>query len=269
MTHSSQRVFGVYDRPNKRACRKQGFRNLLAAAILIPLVLSACASAPQKLSTGSVSVQEVQPEIKKGWWAARFKMNWPEGAEPAWYLDLLLARRVVSPVLQQYKGDVVLWRFHRRASRDQAGHQFSFIFYSSSATARNIYSGIKSDKTLKHLKKAGAVLRDSYDNTQRIAKPHIGDTSDPNWSPNLQKSWPYFIMGVSQTWLDLIELTLPDAGRGKSPSSFKDLKALYTNVNNSIDKLWQAEGGHAFLHHLNAIFGYVPVEVYEKRQMTF
>lgn len=239
--------------------------------VLVVLTLCGCASTSQKSSVFEAAhpAAIMEQVYDQGWWAVRFKMNWPEGAEPAWYMDSLLAHKVVSPVLQQYRGEVVLWRFHRRASRDIAGHQFSFLFYSSPMTARKIYNGIKSEKILGQLKKDGAVIKDSYDDTERVTKPHIDDTSDPKWSPNLQKSWPYFIMGVSQTWLNLIDLTLPDVASDQPQSPVEGLKALYRDVNDSISQLWQEEGGHAFLHHLNAIFGYVPVEFYEKRQMTF
>lgn len=33
--------------------------------------------------------------------------------------------------------------------------------------------------------------------------------------------------------------------------------------------LWQNEGRHAFLHHLNALFGYEPILIIEKRPMRF
>ena len=46
-----------------------------------------------------------------------------------------------------------------------------------------------------------------------------------------------------------------------------DLLNLYRNVNDSIDKIWIKDGQHAFLHHLNAIFGYEPV--YIRNMMKF
>jgi hypothetical protein len=33
----------------------------------------------------------------------------------------------------------------------------------------------------------------------------------------------------------------------------------YTEVLRRIDALWRDHGGHVFLHHLNALFGYAPV----------
>ena len=51
------------------------------------------------------------------------------------------------------------------------------------------------------MKRAGLIIKDSYDDTSQITKPNIGDTSDLNWSSPVKKSWPYFMMGVSQMWL--------------------------------------------------------------------
>jgi len=264
------RVCSVCRRERERLDKCAAICGLMVVAWVL-LMLCGCAATVQKPSVleAAHAVGAADRKSDQGWWAVRFKINRPEGAEPSWYMDPLLAHGVVSPVLRRYRGEIVVWRFHRRAGRDQASHQFSFLFYCSPATARKIHADIKSDKLLQQLKRDGAIIKDSYDDTERVTRPHIEDTSDPSWSPNVQKSWPYFIMGVSQTWLDLIELTVADAAGDYHPSSTDDLKALYRKVNGSINQLWRKEGGHAFLHHLNAIFGYTPVEIYEKRQMTF
>lgn len=246
------------------------FRSWVAIVSVVASLLSGCATIEKSPAPESERAK-VTPgsELPNGWWYVRFKMKWPEGKEPSWYMDPLLAKEVVAPVLFELQQGIALWRFHRRASRDRAGHQFSFIFYASPATASAVYDRIRSDGTLQVLKKAGAVIADSYDDTNRVTRPHIQDTSDPHWSLDLQKSWPYFIMGVSRTWLELIELQSAKVEKTEDLSSFEDLKAEYTRINAAIDQLWQREGGHAFLHHLNAIFGYVPVQFYEKRTLSF
>jgi hypothetical protein len=243
--------------------------HFLVVLVIITLLCVGCASISDKTPTSSPHQITHPKEAPNGWWAARFKMNWPEGAEPLWYMDLLLAHRVISPVLHQFRRDISLWRFHRRAARDAAGHQFSFIFYASPATAGRAFQRIRNDRILEELKKTGEIINDHYDSTAKIAKPHVEDTSDRSWSPTLQKAWPYFIMGASETWLDLIDQKVREAAAGEAPRSQSDLKALYSEVNQSIDEIWQTEGSHAFLHHLNAIFGYTPVRYYEKRLLTF
>ena len=36
-------------------------------------------------------------------------------------------------------------------------------------------------------------------------RPPVAQSSDNNWPAEIQVSWPWFVMGVSQTWLKLIE----------------------------------------------------------------
>jgi hypothetical protein len=241
----------------------------LAAMALVIIVMVGCAS------VGPVATPDLEPKKEKvksaenGWWHARFVMKWPEDKEPSWHMDLFLAREIVSPVLSEHKKHIVLWRFHRRASRDEIGHQFSFIFYSSPETAREIYYGIKAHPRLEALKRAGIVMEDSYDDTTRISEPNIEDTSDLNWSSPIRKSWPYYMMGVSQMWLNLITEIAREISTETKPSSVQDIETFYQQVNASLRSSWREEGGHAFLHHLNALFEYEPVIIYEKRRMTF
>ena len=90
-----------------------------------------------------------------GWWYARFRMKWPENTEPSWHIDLLVAHKIIAPVLYGNMADISLWRFHRRAARDAEGHQFSVTFYSSPETADQIFSSLKADKFLKKIKAFG------------------------------------------------------------------------------------------------------------------
>lgn len=201
-------------------------------------------------------------EESKGWWYARFRMKWPENQTPEWHVDLLLAHKVITPVLNRYKTDIDLWRFHRRAARDEEGHQFSITFYSFPETAQQVFSALKSDKLLRRMKRAGVVTQDLYEDPARMIAPRLEDTSDGNWSPTMRKSWPYFIMGVCEMWLNLInELSEKTLTQKRPP--LKNLLSSYRQINDAITDLWQREGGHSLLHHLNAIFGYEPVLVHE------
>ncbi len=117
------------------------------------------------------------------------------------------------------------------------------------------------------MKAQGVILHVQYDDTAAINRAGIEGTSDPSWSPPLQKAWPYFIMGVSQTWLDLIARYAGD--EGKRPMTVTDMLAFYHEIGQQVDETWKKEGGHAFLHHLNAIFGYGPVNLRGKIEMQF
>lgn len=238
--------------------------------LLVAAVLSACSSVPvKKLTVGPAAAPSGARVAGKGWWYARFHMAWPAGAEPLWHVDPFLAHEVVLPALMLGGEKIELWRFHRRAARDASGHQFSFIFYADPATADLVFSSLQSSPSLNALKTAGIVQRDSYDDTGKITRPDIEDTSDPNWSPAIQKSWPYFIMGVSQAWLDWIDQATAQRMPEGQSLSWKEALAFYKTLNEEITAAWREEGEHAFLHHLNALFGYEPLVIHEKRLTTF
>jgi len=207
------------------------------------------------------------------WWFVRVKMAWPEEQEPAWYMDAMLARQVFRPELLKHALDIEMWRFHRRAVRDAAGHRFSFIFYAKKPVAQAILSDLAANSLLQNLIAAGKVeALDLYDANKKPDSA-IEATSDRNWSPAMQRAWPYYATGVSQLWLSLIDQFVASAPHsGENPPNEKNIDELvdyYRHINDQLVATWQNEGGHALLHHLNALFGYSEVFVYERRQTRF
>ncbi len=246
------------------------FLKRLACTLLLLAIIAGCSS------LGQVRTQAIKPlkphELPSGngWWFARFRMHWPPDTKPIWYMDLYLAHQVILPKLEQNKPDINLWRFHRRAARDGGSRQFSFIFYSSPQTAQRIFNELKSDSLVNNLKLAGVLSQDVYDDPTRITRPDIEDTSDKNWPASIQKTWPHYIMGASQMWLNLIaEIAAEKLADDPAPSSIEEIEAFYQQVNKTITELWQKEGRHAFMHHLNALFEYKPLIYLEKKYMTF
>ena len=244
-------------------------RKWLFVGFLFLTIITGCSA------LGPVQTQKIkpiQPEVLpagNGWWFARFRMNWPPNSDPIWYMDLYLAHQVIMPLLQVHQKDLHLWRFHRRAARDGAGRQFSFIFYTSPRTARSIFQALRSDPMVGNMKFAGVIDDIVYDDPTKLTRPNIEDTSDKNWPVSIQKTWPYYIMGVSQMWLNLIVQVADDNLKSGSPSSIKDIETFYKQVNETMTDLWQNQGRHAFMHHLNALFEYKPLIYWEKRHMTF
>jgi hypothetical protein len=184
-------------------------------------------------------------------------------------MDLLIANEVVAPVLYRHEANLPLWRFHRRAMNDKYGHSLSFIIYTTPVTAEAIYAEIRSDPLLKALVATGKVSQVSYDGTKNINRPQVEDVSDKNWPPIIQKSWPYFIMGVSRTWLGMVSQKADELGNGSSGTTLYAYEKLYRRVEESVDQMWRNDGRHAFFHHLNALFGYQPLVIYERKLMTF
>jgi hypothetical protein len=237
--------------------------------LLIAVAVSGCAWTGKVRPIQPEPVGQKAADTEKGWWYARFRMDWPQDKDPSWYMDLILAHRVISPVLDQYQKEIPLWRFHRRALRDRAGHQFSFIFYTSRETAQEIYDAIRSSRVLDELIAAHLVVDTIYDDTTAALRSDLGATSDPHWSPEIKRTWPFYIMGVSRMWVNLIDEVSKKTIKERDLSNLDDLQEDYRKVNEVIEQQWRQEGRHAFLHHLNAIFGYEPLVVYERRLMNF
>lgn len=250
-------------------CRISRFYKLLGSVILVVFIISGCSS------LGRVPSPEIQPlkprELPSGsgWWYARFRLEWPPDTKPLWYMDLYLAHQVILPKLEQYRPDIDLWRFHRRAARDGAGRQFSFIFYASPRTARLIFNALQADPLVENLMAAGIIERAVYDDPARITRPHIQDTSDENWPASIRKTWPFFIMGASQMWLNLIAEIAEKHLAGGPPASIEQIQTVYQQIDRTVTRLWQQEGRHAFMHHLNGLFEYKPLIYWEKQYMTF
>jgi len=237
--------------------------------LLIVLAVSGCVSVGKVTPIKPLPAGQKAVGAEKGWWYARFHMDWPPDEEPAWYVDVFLAHKVFSPVLDQYEKEISLWRFHRRAARDQSGHQFSFIFYASRERAQQIYRAIQANDLLEKLIAAHVIVDTRYDDIAVILRPDLGATSDRSWSPEIKRTWPFYIMGVSRMWLNLIDEVSKETLKERDSSNPDVLLEGYRKVNEVIQEKWRREGSHAFLHHLNAIFGYDPLVVYERRLMNF
>ncbi len=237
---------------------------MVRALFPVLLLLVGCATQPVVVIEPEPKSKSPAPAVEdEYWWYVRFRQPWPEGEPAAWHKDVLLANRIVAPVLAEQRASISLWRIHRRAARDGAGHQFSFIFRTTPAAAARINARIASDLLLRRLVRANVVERVSYDDPAEPQRPGIADTSDNNWTPEMQRAWPHFIMGVSQLWLELI------AEIAASDEWPDEVEARYAAINEELDELWLHQGGHALLHHLSAVFGYREVEVIRSEPMRF
>lgn len=234
------------------------------AVCLLCTVLFACAHQPMPAPAEPVPAPSVgipESDTDNFWWYARFRMAWPEQESiPDFASDLIIANEVVAPLLKAHADDIRLWRFHRRAARDSAGRQFSFIFYARANTAGDVFQTIEQDPLLDTLLDMGVVLEVRLDDPARPRKPDIAGTSDPSWAPSVQKSWPYFIMGVSVMFLDLLEQEI-DATRLDRMTSTAERLDYYQTVNAQLTQLWKKQGRHAYFHHISGIFGYEPIDM--------
>lgn len=224
------------------------------------LLLTACAGQPvteQEDADRELSAANDQMTDMDGyWWYARYRINWPPQTDPDWPVDLLVADTLVKPVLHTHRDSIRYWRFHRRALRDGTGHQFSFIFYADKTVAVKIYGALQNDPLAQELLDQGILTHIITNDINNNVRTEIGDTSDEGWPEMLQTAWPAYIMGVSRLWLQLIEQSVSVNPENDSVAA---MLAEYRRAHAGITSIWQTQGEHALLHHLNAIFGYEPL----------
>lgn len=237
--------------------RIKRFGWILRAGVLclVALMLTGCAgSSAAKPAVPSPGFPMPAVGTHDAWWVYRFRIAWPPEEPPDFAVDLLLAHAVVKPSLEIFAKRLSYWRFHRRAVRDDTGHQFSLLFYTDPATAGELYASLQASPVLEEVRGQGLVTRLLMDDPNVPMRPGIADTSDPSWSPMLQRHWPAYIMGVSIMWLGLID----DAVSALPPDQRKDPDrlAVYRAADERLTALWFKEGQHALLHHLSAVFGY-------------
>ncbi len=223
------------------------------------LVLSGCATAPPSSTAtwtpmGSGLAPPMASDLR--WYGACFRMPFDAAGQPVWATDLVLADRVAAPLLKAYAQEIPLWRFHRRAAADLAGHQFTLLVYARPAIYAALRAQIDAAPTVQMLRAAGRLGTIAHDCRSSAQAPLLEATSDPGWDPALQRAWPYFIMGVSASWLALIQ----EFSAEVSPEE-TDLLGAYAKVDARITALWGAQGQHAFLHHLSGVYGYHPLKI--------
>lgn len=189
------------------------------------------------------------------WHAFYFRMVTPPGEEPKWWVDIFLLDTLVRDVVSAERSALVLWRVHRRFGQDSAGHEFLLQCYTTDQAAQEIDDLLR-QHTSRLLLQDNGILED-YHHEKRGAE--IESISQPEWPVHLQKSWPYFIHGASQMLLNLTEQVRVEANPGGILTRLTEAESLYIRLNNELAHIWQQWGSHAFFHHINELFGYVPV----------
>ncbi|MBS1172694.1 MAG: hypothetical protein H6R12_1524 [Proteobacteria bacterium] len=228
-----------------------------AAALTAVVALAGCGS--------------LQPQPERGpgptaiagatWQRVRIHIRWNRAEQPNWHLDALLAHRVAGPLVERERAAIGLWRFHRRAADDAAGHSLSLLTYASPALNASLCRTLRTDPLVIEMTQAGLLDRVECEGFAAERERLVEGSSDPRWSPELQRAWPYYIMGVSEMWLRLIDEHARAAAPQEEAPDLGRTVAFYRQVDQAVTRTWQKEGEHAFLHHLNALFGYQPIDL--------
>lgn len=227
----------------------------------IVLMLSACTrvvvvdTPMQDLPTASIAAADASED----WWDVDFTMAWNREDPPDTFLDLLVADQVCAPALAAVGEQIRLWRFHRRYAPDAIGHRLRLRVYTDKASAERLLEHIRDSSVLQWLESDEWVDSVEMIRRDRPEDPPIARASDSSWPPAIQASWPWFIMGVSQTWLVLIKEV--SAEHPFEDTSKWALLEHYRQVDEIIAEQWRMYGQHAYLHHLNALFAYRPVMI--------
>ena len=191
------------------------------------------------------------------WQVFRFQIESPKIRNPHWWIDILLLDTVVRSCVAKYGREFLLWRIHRRAAEDKTGHQFSFYCYVDDAKTSEITAFVESQKAIEIIQTHGLLRGFSSD----IIGEEIEAASDRNWTDPVQKTWPYFIMGVSEMLLHLLD----EVRQAPTPSLIESDKSMlqryYTDLHERVNEVWLHQGSHCFLHHLGALFAYKPIVV--------
>ncbi len=250
-----------------RASRLAAVRGSGCALVMVgAALLGACSSlAPVP---GAAPIEPPRSTDADSWQRVRFFIHWPEGDDPHWYVGTLVAHRVVGPALARHRSEIVLWRFHRRANRDPAGHSLSFLSYSPPGVNAQLCTELRSDPLVQRLLQARLLDKIACSGPPPATAGRIDATSDSSWPPEIQRAWPYFIMGVSETWLRLIDEYARETGAA-DPADLQQTLQRYREVQDRISAVWTERGGHAFIHHLSGVFAYEPLYVNERRLQGF
>lgn len=209
----------------------------------------------------SDAAQPIAAGDKPVWQRIRFFVHWPENEDPAWYIDALLAHKVVGPVLEKNRASIHLWRFHRRANRDSAGHSLSFLVYAPASVTDALCQKFQTDRYAGRLIREGVLDKMECQGFPKDKRHLIEATSDTQWSLPVQRTWPYFIMGVSEMWLQMIDQHSRKLSEKYESNTLEQTREHYSAVHEAVTTTWREEGEHAFLHHLSALFGYSPISI--------
>jgi hypothetical protein len=194
------------------------------------------------------------------WWQLRFKLNWPADESPDFSGHLLLAEQILLPVLLEHEEQLRLWRFHRRAGRDAAGHQFSLIFFTGKETAERIGREVNKNGLTVWLQEESMLEQTKLDPRGPDELGQLEGTSDQGWPVEIQRSWPWFIMGASQAWLMQVQQISLEKDLAES-MGYGELVEHYRKVAVSMNAQWRDYARHAYFHHLSALYGYQPVKI--------
>lgn len=148
----------------KKPLRTNPARWLVLGAVIIGLTAGCAVTSSQTLRRPPLPAMQVPAPEDYGCRFVRFRMDRP-AEQTRWEKDLLIAHRVVAPLIRANDDDIDMWRFHRRSAGDPTGHQFSFFFYTSAAVSERIHQAVMDDPLESALEWFDALTAETLSNT--------------------------------------------------------------------------------------------------------
>ncbi|KPJ49011.1 hypothetical protein AMJ40_06430 [candidate division TA06 bacterium DG_26] len=190
------------------------------------------------------------------WWSYRFKIDWSGKIEEVkWWVDIAIFDSVVRDILTQVHDKIRFWKIHRRAHDDDKGHVFTFLTCCEDELYESMDRMIRESAMHHKLEQEGLIIK--YSSSE--ADPR--EIAEPYWPPEIQDSWSHYVMGASEMLLELVDSIKKRKAHLEPCASIQEIERYYVNLDTNLGQLWCNYGAHAFLHHLNALFRYVPVLV--------
>lgn len=201
--------------------------------------------------------QAVKLNNNRKWYFYRFRIKQDLLQNPRWWIDIVLIDRIFRIIVAHNRAlsEKFLWRFHRRSGRVGAGHQVSLCCYFKQQDSELTSKLINEMAIFKMLSESG-LLKEFF---CEEGGDGVEGSGDGSWDREIQKSWPYFIQGVSESILKMIEVIIDDLDTSIVFDNLLNIEDFYKAVSEKLDYIWLNQGSHAFLHHLNALFGYKPI----------
>jgi hypothetical protein len=105
------------------------------------------------------------------------------------------------------------------------GHVFSLLVSLRDADYTELHGVLEASPLLARPRTAGDVIASNAACRPGQSRAEVSATSDPARDPVLQRAWPHFFMGVSASWLALVQEFAADI-----PPEVPDLVAAYAAV---------------------------------------
>ena len=194
------------------------------------------------------------------WCRFIFKFEWSEDEGPRWWVGTYMIDTLFREILKVYGKKICMWRFHRRAEQDDNGHQLTLMCYTTERVGRRIELHISKSKVIRTLS-GGSFLR-SY--RVNFSGETISSTSDGKWDEVMRNAWPFFIQGVCESVLVMLERLHIESSYSDIPRDLLTdewIESYYGVIHKRLVELWERQGSHAFFHHVGGVFGYAPVYV--------